>query len=79
MNQRDFVVEFEEWHFPKNVGQWIGVDDHDPPWTAGQLRQMARQGLIERSKDGTQYRLTLKATAVRNKTPNSPNSPRTRI
>ena len=37
------------------------------PWTRTQLKQMERQNLIMFNREDTHYRLTLKATTVREK------------
>lgn len=65
MKAKDFLCEFDDCQFPQAVGPWVGLDDHDPPWTRTQLKQMQRQNLIEFNREDTHYRLTLKATKVR--------------
>ena len=65
MKIADFVAEFEDEHFPSEVGPSIGVEDHDPPFTLSQLRSMEKRGLILLGADCGTYRLTLKATRAR--------------
>ena len=65
MKAKDFLAEFEDYHFPSAIGPEIGLDAHDPPFTRTQLRQMERQNLIAMTRDNTHYQLTLKATKVR--------------
>lgn len=65
MKAADFVLEFSSHHFPAEHGPWIGLDDHDPPFTKTELRQMERQGVIELQLDNSRYRLTLKASKMR--------------
>ena len=33
MKAADFLAEFEDAHFPNEVGPWVRFDDHDPPFT----------------------------------------------
>lgn len=65
MKASEFLKEFDGSHFPQELGPWISVYDHDPPFTLKQLKQMEKQGIIEfdGAKDG--YHLTLKATKTR--------------
>ena len=69
MKDKDFLIEFDAEHFPKSFGPWIGIDAHDPPFTSSQLKQAEKQGLLVFNPARTQYRLTLKATAVRESAP----------
>ena len=65
MKAKDFLAEFEDYHFPSAIGPEIGLDAHDPPFTRTQLREMERQNLIVMNREATHFRLTLKAANVR--------------
>jgi hypothetical protein len=67
MKASEFLKEFDGSQFPQECGPWVGLDDHDPPFTMAQLRQMERQGIIEFDSGRTCYCLTLKATETRRK------------
>lgn len=64
MTVNEFLTEFDEERFPSELGPVNSVDDHDPPFTGAQLRDMASRGFIV-MVDETHYRLTLKATRNR--------------
>lgn len=64
MTVNEFLTEFDEERFPSELGPVNSIDDHDPPFTAAQLRDMTKRGFIV-MVDETHYRLTLKATRNR--------------
>jgi hypothetical protein len=64
MKAADFLADMQDEWFPSEVGPWIGIDDHDPPYTRSQLDRMEKQKVIEFHPDGKYYRLTLKASAL---------------
>jgi len=65
MKQVDFVNEMDDEFFPREVGPWISVDTHEPPFTKTVLRDMESSGVIIISDTKTHYRLTLKATKIK--------------
>lgn len=65
MKAKDFLREFEDAHFPRVAGPWIGLDAHDPPFSRSQIKKMAQQGLIIFNSDESKYRLTFKAAKLR--------------
>jgi hypothetical protein len=64
MKAADFLADMQDEWFPRQVGPWIGIDAHDPPYTMTQLKQMEKQNVIQFDKERANYRLTLKASAL---------------
>ena len=62
MTQTNFLENFNDDHFPQELGPSIGYADHDPPFTIGELRRMQKSGLIVLDEARRTYRLTMKAT-----------------
>ena len=65
MKAIEFIKEFDEGQFPTQDGWWIGFNDHDPPFTMTELRRMSDQGIIEIDMKSDRYRLTMKATRLK--------------
>ena len=64
MTPQEFVDEFDESHFPEELGPELDLFSHDPPFHKGDLRKMAKLGVIVLDEKQWTYRLTLQATAV---------------
>jgi hypothetical protein len=65
MKACEFIAEFTYDQFPSD-GPWVARDFHDPPFTRTQLKQMAKQGVIEMHPEYPDtYRLTWKAAGIR--------------
>ena len=64
MKAVDFLADMQAALFPCLVGPWIGIYDHDPPYSMTELKQMEKQKLIEFDDERAYYRLTLKASEL---------------
>ena len=66
MKAKDFLEFMDDKEdFPEEYGRWISFEVFFPPFTARELRQMVKQGIIQADFIGKQFRLTSKATAIR--------------
>lgn len=65
MKASDFLAEFSEDEFPSELGVLQFVHDFDPPLKNSELLDMQRQGLIWLSDDWKRFRLTMKATRMK--------------
>jgi sulfite reductase beta subunit-like hemoprotein len=65
MDAKEFLDEMlDEW-FPREVGPEISLECHDPQFLKKELKEMARSGLIILDKKNWTYRLTMKATKMK--------------
>ena len=64
MTPQEFIEEFDESHFPEELGPELDLLTHDPPFKKIDLRAMAKLGIISLDDKGWVYRLTLKVAAL---------------
>lgn len=65
MDVKEFLDEMCEEDFPTELGREMRKNDHDPPFTQKELRGMARLGVISLDTKNWTFRLTMKATRIK--------------
>lgn len=65
MDAKEFLDEMYEGDFPSELGREIGKGEHDPPFTQKELVRMARLGVISLDTKTWTFRLTMKATRMK--------------
>ncbi len=67
MKPSDFVQNFCDEDFPRQLSKPISIDAHHPPFKKSELRKLAAHRYIVLDESTWTYQLTQKATFIKDK------------